>query len=127
MTSETLAGRDQLDVTEFDDPEPVLAALRAANVDSVGGLVWHFQLDGDSSPTLAVGVRGEIGALVWYEAGDELVPAAGTNGDWVEYWTWFGHDAPMPPRSEVPVELVYAALAELVRTRERPKIVDWTS
>jgi hypothetical protein len=121
----TLTGRDHLDITEYDEPARLLAALKDASP-AEGGLVWQFQLGpDDSAPTLAVGVRGATGALVWYEGDDQFVPVEGANTDWVDYWTWFGHESPMPPSSEVPVDRVYAAVEELIRTRRRPTCVTW--
>lgn len=127
-----LMGRDHLDVTGYAESALLLDALREANAHSgdpaKGGLVWHFQLGADDSvPTLAVGVRGEVGALVWYEGADQFVPVNGMNRDWAGYWTWSGHESPMPPCAEVPVDEVYAVLDELVRTRRRPMCVTWRS
>ena len=125
-------GRDQLDVSAYRDPGPILALLRAANQDRserhVGGCVWLFQLgDGSDDPCLALGVRGEVGALVWYAKPGRFVPSGGMNAEYVDYWTWFGHESPMRPGAEVPIGQVCGALEELIRTHRRPTCVDWVA
>ncbi|MFE2753009.1 Imm1 family immunity protein [Actinosynnema sp. NPDC059335] len=127
-----LAGRDQVNVLELGDATAVVAALRAVGAasgePSEGGLVWHFQVGGDeSSPTLVAGVRGEVGALVWYEGDGEFVPVNGTNDDWASYWTWSGHEAAVPPGAEVSLDEVCAAVDQLILTRRRPACVEWRS
>lgn len=127
-----LMGRDHLDITPYRDPAPVLASLRDANQDRVdrdaGGCVWLFQLgDGAGDPCLALGVRGDVGALVWYARPGRFVPANGMNGEYVDYWTWFGDESPMRPGAEVPIDQVYAAMDELIRTHRRPTCVAWTA
>lgn len=98
-----LIGRDHLDISNQRESGPVLAALREANGQPggtrPGGFVWLFRLGpNDADPTLVVGVRGEIGALAWYEGDDELVPADGINEDEADrYWIWSGHEAPKCP------------------------------
>jgi hypothetical protein len=127
-----LIGSDHLDVSSFGDPAPVLTLLRKANQcrgnRNISGYVWLFKTgDGSGDPCLAVGVRGEVGALVWYAKSGRLVPADGMNRDYVDYSTWFGHESPMRPGAEVPIDQVYAALDELIRTHQRPKCLRWRS
>ncbi|HEV3362062.1 MAG TPA: Imm1 family immunity protein [Pseudonocardiaceae bacterium] len=128
-----LTGNDHLDITDHHEPGPLLAALREVNgqsgADRTGGFMWLFRLgSSDDDPTLAVGVRGEIGALAWYLGNDELVPANGLNDDDADrYWTWFGHEFPLPRRSELPIDLVYRALAEWIGTHRRPTCVAWVA
>ncbi|HEX3784003.1 MAG TPA: Imm1 family immunity protein [Pseudonocardiaceae bacterium] len=125
-----LMGRDHMDITDYHDPAVLVALLREANERPAdapeGGFVWLFRLGTNSGdPTLALGARGEIGALAWYEDKDEFVPVNGLNEEDADcYWTWFGHEAPMPPRSEVPIEQVTAALDELIRTHRRPTCLE---
>jgi hypothetical protein len=129
----TLIGHDHLDITGHREPGPVLTALCEASESSaaphVGGFVWLFRLgSGDHDPTLAVGVRGEIGALAWYAGDDELVPVGGLNEAEADgYWTWFGHESPMPPRAEMLVADVYRALSQWVSTHQRPTCLRWRS
>lgn len=127
-----LMGSDHLDITVYSDPTELLARLREANdyrADTPDdGFVWEFRLGpSDDDPALLLGIRGEIGALVWYGKQDKFVPAGGLNTDYANYWTWFGHEAPMRPGSEVPIEQVYAALDELIRTHQRPACIDWVA
>jgi hypothetical protein len=127
-----LMGREQLDVSSYRDPAPVLALLREANQDRVdrhvGGCVWLFQLGDESTdPCLAVGVRGNVGALVWYARPGRFVPGNGMNGEYIDYWTWTGHESPMRPGAEVPIDQVYEAVDELIRTHQRPTCVAWTT
>jgi hypothetical protein len=131
MTKPVLIGHDHLDITGQHEPGLVVAALYAADMPldeaPAGGFVWLFLLgSADDDPTLAVGVRGQAGALTWYAGDDELAPANGLNeAESDNYWTWFGHEAPMPPRSEMPIAEVYRALAEWISTHRRPTCVQW--
>lgn len=127
-----LIGHDRLEISARHDPARVLALLREANHDwagrNAGGCVWLFQLgDGSGDPCLAVGVRGDVGALTWYAKPGRFVPTNGMNNEYVDYWTWCGHESPMWPRAEVPVEQAYAALEELIRTHQRPTCVEWVA
>lgn len=127
-----LIGHEHLNISGLRESGPVLATLREINGQPgetrPGGFVWLFRLGpNDEDPTLVVGVRGEIGALAWYVGEDELLPADGLNEDEADrYWTWFGHEAPMPQRSELPIAVVYRALAEWISTHRRPECVRWT-
>lgn len=133
IVSPVLVGRDHLDITEQREPGPLLAALREANEPSIGartgGFVWFFRLGAtDDDPALAVGVRGEVGALAWYSGNDELVPVGGLNEAEVDrYWTWFGHESPMPPHSELPIAVVYQVVEEWISTHRRPECLRWRS
>ena len=127
-----LMGRDQLDVSGYHEPAPLLALLRDANQHraerNIGGCAWLFQLGGGpDDPCLALGVRGEVGALVWYARPGRFVPVNGLNENYVDYWTWFGHESPMRPHAELPIDQVYAALEELIRTHQRPTCVAWVA
>lgn len=100
-----LVGHDLVDITGQHEPGPLVAAPREANESAplprADGLVWLFRLGSrDADRTLAVGVRGEIGALAWYAEDDELVPVCGVNDDEADrYWTWFGDESAMPARA----------------------------
>ncbi|HEX3784002.1 MAG TPA: Imm1 family immunity protein [Pseudonocardiaceae bacterium] len=121
---------DHLDITGYHDPEPLIPQLRDANLHRANtphyGFIWRFRLGiGDAVPVLALGVRDEVGALIWYEGDDRFVPADGLNADYVDYWTLSGHEYPAWPRSEVPIDQVYAAAEEFIRTHRRPTCVEW--
>ncbi|MGI8312618.1 Imm1 family immunity protein [Saccharopolyspora hattusasensis] len=51
--------------------------------------------------------------------------ANGTNTEPVDYWLGGLHHTPMDAHTEVPIELVLRAIAEYVRTGERPTCVEW--
>jgi hypothetical protein len=77
-------------------------------------------------PALEFAVDKSEGALVWFENPGTYVPASGTSDEEREYWMpgnmntlW------LPPRSVVPIETVYEAVAEYQRTRTRPTCVEW--
>lgn len=57
---------------------------------------------------------------------ERFVPANGVNPEWVTYYTVHLHDNSMPPRAELPLADVLAAVEEYVRTGRRPMCVDWT-
>jgi hypothetical protein len=109
----------EVNVSDYEDAGVFIELLREAC-----GFVWHFRL-GVGGPRLAVGVRGGLGALVWSEGDAVFVPAGGLNSRPVGYRTWLGHEALMPPRSELPIEEVYTVLDELIRTQRRPTCVRW--
>lgn len=95
------------------------------------GLTWFFvPARGDlfdTSPSRALGVRGDVGALMWFTATHEFVPATGSNVDTTDYFVADGHHFGMPPGAELPIEQVRAALREYVRTGERPACVEWNA
>ncbi|HEX3783576.1 MAG TPA: Imm1 family immunity protein [Pseudonocardiaceae bacterium] len=116
----------QIDVSQYDDPADLVAQLREVNERPDPGFVWFLTVGSqEEDPTLVVGVRGEVGALAWYDDDGCFVPVDGLNEDHAEYWLWAGHEAPMRPHSEVPVDRVYAAVEELVRTHQRPLRIEW--
>lgn len=88
-------------------------------------LYWH-------GPMLDVGVRGDMGALMWLPDSSEIesyrdarqLPASGSNHDHVDYFAQ-GHHFVMPPGSEVPLPLAYDALREFVHTGQRPTCIEW--
>jgi hypothetical protein len=116
----------QIDVSQHDDPADLVAQLREVNERPDPGFVWHFTVGTrEADPTLVLGVRGEVGSLAWYENDDVFVPVGGLNEEEVDYWLWAGHEAPVRVRSEVPIGQVYAALAEVIRTHNRPECMTW--
>ncbi|MGI8312418.1 Imm1 family immunity protein [Saccharopolyspora hattusasensis] len=80
-----------------------------------------------SAPTLTLGVRGTIGSLMWFDATSALVPADGTNSEYVDYFTMDGHKMVMSRHAELPIARVHEALREFARsTQQLPTCVDWT-
>lgn len=128
-----LMGRDRVNVSEYrgDDATLVRQLLEANQhrTGQPGGFVWFFHRSpDDDSCTLHAGVRDDFGVLQWFDNdGDEVFLPGGQNTDQVDYFSWFGHHFPMDPHTEVPIDLVLRAVAEFVRTGERPTCVDWTA
>jgi Immunity protein Imm1 len=124
-------GQVTVDVTTYATPEDLTRRLLAANpaTGASVGRVWSLRAGiEDGLPTLAVGMRGEVGALEWIDhaVGGRFVPVDGLNPNWAEYFVWGGIDQGMPPQAELPVQRVLEAVSEFVRTRWRPTSVDWT-
>jgi hypothetical protein len=116
-----------------EDPDSgvdLAAAVRAVNEQTGVPASWMVST-GESTEWGAVvdfqfAVDKSEGALLWHEDRGGHVPADGTGDEEREYWMpgntntlW------LPPRSVVPVETVYAAVAEYQRTRQRPTCVTW--
>lgn len=80
---------------------------------------------GDRFPMLAVGLRGEVGALMWDLGTSALVPVEGRNTTDADYFLGNRDHSPFPPGTELPAEQVLAAVDEYVRTRQRPTCVEW--
>jgi hypothetical protein len=112
--------------------------------DQVRSLVAHYpelpaawavgsgELDpkfGDELTNLQFGITAstETGVLSWIDedARVQFRPASGTNTEEVEYRMPGMHIAWFGVGTVVPAELVYAAVAEYLRTRERPTCVEW--
>ncbi|HEX3784232.1 MAG TPA: Imm1 family immunity protein [Pseudonocardiaceae bacterium] len=123
----------------LDHEELVLAALPGPDVviqllsehdrrraNPAAGLCWWFQSsESADGPTLLVGVRGEVGALEWFDGAEAAAPVAGTNATRVDYFTRWGHHNDLPPGVELPIERIYAALSEFMTTEQRPACVVW--
>jgi len=122
-------GRVVIDVTAYADPRELTRQLLAVNppTDAVTGRAWLLKAGGeDELPTLAVGLRGEVGALEWVDAtGGRSVPLDGLNTDWVDYFLWGGIDQGMPAHTELPVQRVLQAVSEFIRTHRQPTCVNW--
>ncbi|MFC5054314.1 Imm1 family immunity protein [Saccharothrix xinjiangensis] len=121
-----------VDLQRITDPGQLTAMLAAANVEpgSPAGWVWFLRHGTDpDAPTLAVGMRGDIGALEWidFDSGGtgRFVPVDGLNQDWAEYSVQGGHDQGMPPGAELPLNRVFTAVEEFARTGQRPTSVHW--
>lgn len=146
-TEPKLMGRERAYTSWFDTSETIVELLRDANryrdtpqagetadaaeetsgAGTDGGFVWAFEREpGEgNAPELHAGVRGPMGALEWIEGNAVFIPVDGLNTDWVSYVTWFWHDRSVEPGAEVPIERVYAAVAEFARTGRRPACITW--
>lgn len=129
MTASLSLERDWINLADIDDIDEVIAGLgemEQRTKESEGGLVWFFGTSPDlSGLSLAVGVRGELGALHWCDDENAYVPVSGLNPSSKDYNTWGAHHFVVPSSAEVPIEVAYAALREFVATRRRPTCVDW--
>ena len=119
-------------VDEIPDVAQLISYLRDANIslqDPVrhGGVVYLLTTSRDSEHQLIVGVRGEVGSLVWASSSEQYVPSSGLNDNYSDYFTATDVDYSQPPRSEVPIDLVYKVVEEFHRTRSRPVGIEWVS
>lgn len=128
----SLAARDEIEIAAIQQPGDLTTALATANDQrgSSSGRVWFLVTELDVEAPCLVAVSGcwcpgEWGALEWIENG-RFVPANGVNPEWVTCYTVHLHDNSMPPRAELPLADVLAAVEEYVRAGRRPMCVDWT-
>jgi hypothetical protein len=128
-----------VDLTQLPADADVSGALRARNkkydpeLAPLWSLVVEFS-DDDSwgrwpSVWLQAGVAGTRGALIWVEHEQTFIPTRGVcrlrdQHDWDPYLDWSGTPCSVRGAASVPVELVFAAVREVVATRRRPTIVD---
>ncbi|HEX3779965.1 MAG TPA: Imm1 family immunity protein [Pseudonocardiaceae bacterium] len=79
---------------------------------------------------LDAGIAGTGGVLRWVELGHTFIPASGAerllhDDDWLPYLDWSGTPCSVRGAAEVPIEQVFAAVAEVDATHHRPTCVDW--
>ncbi|EWC63943.1 hypothetical protein UO65_0773 [Actinokineospora spheciospongiae] len=74
---------------------------------------------------LTFGVNNTVGVLEWGLSAAAYVPTIGTNDEWSGYYLAGMDETNIPPYAEVPVDTVYAAVAEFLTTGERPTCVQW--
>ncbi|CRK59581.1 hypothetical protein [Alloactinosynnema sp. L-07] len=75
--------------------------------------------------TLDFGLNGDVGMVQWIDADRHLVPAMGSNPRWSVYYLGGTYDTPVPPYAEVSLETVCSVVAEFLRTRVLPTVVEW--
>ena len=120
----------EYDITQVVSLDALLRTLRAENEkledpDIRGGRFWRLTVGSDAREDLRVGVRGAVGSLVWSTPQESYVPTVGINEDFANYRDVKGYEAPRPPRSEVPINLVFATIAEYYASRRQPVTVQW--
>lgn len=125
-THETLR-REAFDVAELPSDFDLAGALQKVN-DQYGptGAPCWFLYSGTEFPGLTVGVRGTVAAVQWVSRDEVLVPASGS-GERGTYFAGGRHEETFPPGSEVPVADALAAVAEYVRTAQRPTCIEWAN
>lgn len=114
-----------IDIDQVPEGTNLVALIGTAARDAEPdwGTSWVLTATG-GMPQLVVGVRGERGALAWYEPA-ETVPAHGLNHEPADYSLADMHHTPMPPGSELPIAEVLTAVSEFIRTGQRPTCVQW--
>ena len=112
--------------------QDLTAAVRTLNGSGERTIPWCWTVDSgpldplsEEGRTLTFGVNGTMGGLSFATSEHVYVPVEGTNGDWAEYFTAGSHSTFLPPRAEVRVELVYAALEEFLDSAAMPTCVTW--
>jgi hypothetical protein len=128
-----------VDLTELPLDADVSGELRALNrrydpkLASLWSMIVEFEDDEvwgcGPAVRLEAGVAGSRGALIWVEHERTLIPARGVRQlrdkhDWDPYLDWSGTPCSVRGAASVPVELVYAAVREVVATRRRPTVVE---
>jgi hypothetical protein len=74
---------------------------------------------------LGVALRRDRGALYWMgQHGENDVTSGGSNPEPAIYYLG-GHDTPVPPHSEIPLEKILNAASEFLTTGYRPTTVHW--
>ncbi|MBM7776193.1 hypothetical protein JOD54_006397 [Actinokineospora baliensis] len=128
--TDSVLDRGQIVVDQLPPGFDLVAAVRAHH-DAGVAIGWMWDLvsgplpEVDERPALTFGVNDGIGILEWNDGRTSHVPAGGVHPDWSEYWIAGTHPADVPPNAHVPLDTVYAAIAEFVDTRTRPTCVDW--
>lgn len=117
--------------------EEVISELGEVNAtlsrSAPAGFAWVFPVREITDPfdevdTLCVGIRGEVGTLLWYDESGTYAPTGGEYTHWTEYYTWHGHDHSVFPNADgvdLPISAVYAALREFAHSGRRPTGVQW--
>jgi len=101
-------------------------AERQAHRNGLGEPMWPLiELHTDEGTILTVALRRSHGALYWVgRHGENDVTCGGANLEPAIYYLG-GHDTPVPPHSELPLEKVLTAASEFLTTGYRPTIVHW--
>ncbi|WP_026422395.1 Imm1 family immunity protein [Actinokineospora inagensis] len=121
-----------------DDLPPevdLLAAVKQLNEHGVE-VLWVWELAsrwaGEDDPegeeqqeSLTIGVFNETGVLTWRKGFSLWAPTRGLNTEWEDARLAGFYEVGIPPRSIVPIDVVYTALAEFLSTGSRPTSVEW--
>ncbi|MGQ0839233.1 Imm1 family immunity protein [Actinokineospora sp.] len=75
--------------------------------------------------SLSFGINRQLGALHWLTNTTSMVPADGTNSEWVRYHLGGLHDSYLPPHAELDIEAAFDVLTEFLTTRTRPTGIEW--
>jgi len=131
-----------IDLTELPTDADVVSALRALNDEHGADLprLWQLTVEHDVDPHwgghgpavfLNAGTAGPTGALRWVDRSGEFIPAVGSrrlfsHEQRVPYFDWSGTACGVHVALQVPIDSVFAAVAELLASRRRPTCLQWT-
>ncbi|GLZ43313.1 Imm1 family immunity protein [Actinokineospora sp. NBRC 105648] len=111
--------------------EDLLAEVRDLNTAGVR-IPWAWTLTetvldpySRDQAALTFGINNDRGALTWEQGEHAFVPTTGSNTEWLTYHFAGMEETGIPPHGEVPIDTVYTALGEFLRTRVRPTCVEW--
>ncbi|MGM1058942.1 Imm1 family immunity protein [Saccharothrix sp. Mg75] len=125
-----LAEQTEIDVSDLGSPTELMTMLMAANMRLVNdtGRIWFLSHRRDSS-RLAIGLRGEFGALEWTRAGESTpkVPADGLNTKPVRYYTVVLAPHWLAPGAEIPVDRAVEIAGRFVDSGDLSTAQLWTS
>ena len=81
---------------------------------------------------LNAGLAGDAGALCWVDRTGTYIPADGRPAltepaGWLAYVDWAGEACGVHVALRVPIDRVFAAVAEVVANRRRPRTVAWAA
>jgi hypothetical protein len=88
---------------------------------------WTFYVDPTDrgAPSLTVGLNGAKGFVRWWTGTTTLRPMMiRLTGEQVDYWS-AGHHFQCDAGEEVPAEYVFAVVATVVATHQRPAWLHW--
>jgi Immunity protein Imm1 len=129
-----------VDLTDLSVDADVVAELRATNDEHGPDLprLWRLTVEHDHDPHwgaggpavwLDAGTAGPAGALRWVERSGEFLPATGARRLFSQqrlgYFDWSGSACSVHVALQVPISLVFAAVAEVITTRRRPTCLEW--
>ncbi|WP_406690369.1 Imm1 family immunity protein [Saccharopolyspora sp. ID03-671] len=97
------------------------------------GFAWRFPVRRsmdifESVDELYVGIRGEVGTLLWSGESESCVPTSGEFSHWVEYFSPTGYETGVFRNADgvdLPLETVLDAVREFARTGQRPTCIAW--
>lgn len=104
----------------------VETAEHQAHSEGLGEPMWPLiELHAADGIILSVALRRSRGVLYWVgQHGENDVTSGGINSEPAIYYLG-GHDTPVPPHSELPLEKILTAASEFLITGYRPTTVHW--
>lgn len=143
MSAVLREGRGNLiTVSELPSDADVVAELRALNNErgTEKPTLWQLVVEEDDDPIwgngpavwLDAGMAGPVGALRWVDRGGAFIPAEGQlllrgTPKWLPYCDWSGEACQVHIAMRVPIERVFAAVAEVVASGRRPRSEAWAT